>query len=236
MLKTASLVLPKAKILAVTANSATYPKEELILAKKIAGTVGARHKIIHTSELENKRFIANTRQRCYFCKKELFTRLKVIARQNKLAFVFDAGNISDKSDFRPGEKAKEELGIRSPLQEAGITKADIRTLSKRLGLLTWNKPAQACLASRIPYGINISKPILSRINKAENILRRLEFPQVRVRHYNGLCRVEIPKNKIARLLNKSQSLIDKLKKIGYNYVTVDLEGYRTGSLNEVVKK
>ncbi len=236
LLKIASLVLPKEKVIAVTANSATYPEGELISAKKIAGAFGAKHKIINTSELNDKKFKSNTPKRCYFCKKELFTKLKNIAREDKLSFVFDASNISDMSDFRPGTKAKKELGIRSPLQEAGFTKADIRILSKKLGLSTWNKPAQACLASRIPYGMNISEPALVRINRAENVLRGLNFSQIRVRHYNGLCRIEVPKNEIPGLINKGQCIIDKLKKLGYNYITVDLEGYRTGSLNEVIKK
>ncbi len=235
LLKIASCVLPEAKVIAVTANSATYPKEELLFAKNIARGLGVTHKVINTFELSDKRFLRNTRQRCYFCKKELFSKLKDIAKKNRLKFVFDASNISDKSDFRPGTKAKKESGIRSPLEEAGMTKADIRALSRDLGLLTWDKPSQACLASRIPYGMNISKPVLMRINQAENILRELGFSQVRARHYGGLCRIEVPKDEIARLINKSQSIIDKLKKIGYNYVTLDLEGYRTGSLNEVVK-
>ncbi len=236
LLKIASLALPKEKIIAVTANSATYPKEELLFAKKIARAFGVRHKIINTRELNDQRFVANPVNRCYFCKKELFTKLKQIARKNKLKFVFDASNISDKSDFRPGAKAKNESGARSPLQEAHFTKADIRGLSKKMGLITWDKPSLACLASRIPYGTPISKPALERINRAEVVLRGLGFGQSRVRHYNGLCRIEVPKKDISGLINRAQSLIDKFKKLGYNYITVDLEGYRTGSLNEVIKR
>lgn len=222
--------------MAVTANSATYPQEELLFARQFCRRLGVRHKIINTGELYNARFTVNSPQRCYFCKQKLFTRLKKIAKKNKLNFVFDAANISDKSDFRPGEKAKKELGARSPLQEAGLTKADIRYLSKKLGLQTWNKPAQACLASRIPYGTPISKHVLERIGRAENILRALKFQQVRVRHYNGLCRIEVGENEINRLLNKRQSIVDKFKKLGYNYITADLEGYRAGSLNEVIRR
>ena len=236
LLKIASLVLPKNKIIAVTANSATYPREELLFAKKIARTFGVRHKIINTAELNDPRFVSNPANRCYFCKQELFSKLKQIARENKLKFTFDASNISDKSDFRPGSKAKKELGIRSPLQEAGFTKADIRALSKKMGLATWNKPSLACLASRIPYGTPISKPGLERVDRAEKILRKLKFQQVRVRHYDGLCRIEVPRKDIPVLINRSHNLIDKFKKLGYNYVIVDLEGYRTGSLNEVIKK
>jgi len=234
LLKIASLALAKEKIIAVTAKSATYPEEELNSAKKIAASFGVRHKIINTLELNDQRFMANPINRCYFCKQRLFTKLKQTARKHRLKFIFDASNTSDNSDYRPGQKAKKELGIRSPLEEAGITKADIRALSRELGLITWDKPSLACLASRIPYGINISKPILSRINKAENILRELKFRQVRVRHYNGLCRIEVPKKDISRLVQQSQSLIDKFKKLGYNYITLDLEGYRTGSMNEII--
>lgn len=236
LLKIASLALPKPKILAVTANSATYPKEELLFAKKISRLFGVRHKIIKTAELGDRKFVSNPINRCYFCKKELFGKLKRIARKNKLKFIFDASNISDKSDFRPGTKAKIELGIRSPLQEAGFTKADIRALSKKMGLVTWDKPSLACLASRIPYGTPISKPALERIEQAELVLRGEGFGQSRARHYNGLCRIEVPKKDIPGLIARGQSLIDKFKKLGYNYITVDLEGYRTGSLNEVIRK
>lgn len=236
LLKIAALALPKDKILAVTANSPTYPKEELLFSKNIARRFGVRHKIIKTDELKDKKFIANPLNRCYFCKLELFTQLKKIAREYKLNFVLDASNISDKKDFRPGSIAKKELKIRSPLQEAGFTKKDIRNLSKQLGLGTWDKPSLACLASRIPYGTRISEQLLERINQAEAYLRDIGFKQVRVRHYNGLCRIEVEKSDIPRLLSKRRKIIDKLKKIGYNYVTIDLEGYRTGSLNEVIRK
>ena len=236
LLKAAAGILPKDKILAVTAKSATYPKEELLLAKKIARGMGIRHRIIETSELKNKKFASNPVDRCYFCKSELFRRLKDIARKENLNFVADASNLSDKSDFRPGAKAKRELQIRSPLEEAGFTKQDIRALSRKLGLNTWDKPALACLASRVPYGTKITPSLLNRIHKAENYLRSLGFRQVRLRHYNGLCRIEVFKKDIPALIKKRDYLVEKLKELGYNYVTVDLAGYRTGSLNEVLKK
>jgi len=232
LLKVAAEILPKDKILAITADSATYPKEELLLARNMAKTLGVNHKVIKTSELKNKKFISNPVNRCYFCKNELFRRLKSIALKNKLNFVADASNISDKLDFRPGNAAKKELGIRSPLEEAGLTKQDIRSLSKKMGLGTWDKPSSACLASRIPYGTKITPRILSRINKAEKILRGIGFKQVRLRHYNGLCRIEVLKDDIPALIARRNLVIEKLKNLGYNYITVDLEGYRTGSLNE----
>jgi len=236
LLKIVSEVLPRHKILAVTANSATYPKEEMLFAKNIAKRIGARHKIIKTYELQDRRFTSNPINRCYFCKKELFTRLKDIASGFKLNFVVDASNVSDRQDFRPGNKAKLEFKIRSPLQEAGFTKEDIRKLSKKFGLSTWDKPSLACLASRIPYGIKINRQLLEQINKAETYLRNMGFQQVRLRHYNSLCRIEVFKEDVPRLMRKRNLVIESLKRFGYHYVTVDLEGYRTGSMNAAFLK
>lgn len=230
LLKVARDVL-KDNCLAVTADSPTYPPEELAFAKKMAKTLGVRHSVIKTNELRNKKFSSNPINRCYFCKKELFTKLKIIARKFKLNFIVDASNISDKKDFRPGNKAKKELKIRSPLQEAGFTKDEIRNLSKKLGLVTWDKPALACLASRIPYGRKINSNLLVRIDKAEGFLRKIGFRQVRLRHYNGSCRIEVAKNDIPALITQRNLIVEKLKQLGYNYVTLDLEGYRSGSMN-----
>jgi len=232
LLKVASLVLPKEKILAVTADSPLHPKEELLFAKRLARGIGMRHKVIKTDEFKSQRFISNPVNRCYFCKKKLFKTLKKISLKFRLNYVVEASNLTDKTDFRPGEIAKKELNINSPLQEAGLTKEEIRKLSKRFGLRTWDKPSLACLASRIPYGMHISVQLLSRINKAETYLKKLGFKQVRVRHYNGLCSIEVMENDIPRLLNRRNQVTNKLKKFGYKYASVDLKGYRTGSLNE----
>ena len=236
LLKICSLVLPKANILAVTAVSATYPKGELCKARALAKKIGVRLKVIKTAELDNKEFSVNSLQRCYFCKKELFSKLISLARENKLNFVLDASNISDKLDYRPGNIAKKELKIKSPLLEAGFDKEDIRKLSKELGLSSWNKPSLACLASRIPYGTKITADLLRRIDQAEAYLTSLGFRQVRLRHYNGFCRIEVEMKHINRLLRNRLAIVEKLKDLGYNYITVDLEGYRTGSLNEVIKR
>lgn len=236
LLKVAVDMLPKNKLLAVTATSATYPAEELKFAKKIAQSIGARHEVIKTDEIRNPRFVSNPINRCYFCKKELFTHLKSLARKNKLNFVLDASNISDKNDYRPGAQAKNELRIRSPLEEAGLSKEGIRKLSKNLGLVTWDKPALACLASRIPYGVKITPAILSRINKAEKFLRQLNIKQVRVRHYERFCRIEVGRDQVPKLIRKRVLVVEKLKKLGYNYITVDLQGYRVGSMNEGLNK
>jgi len=236
LLKIASAVLPREKLLAVTANSPTYPKEELLFSKGMARRLGIRHKVIRTQELKDKRFIPNPPNRCYFCKYELFSRLKSIATKHNLNFVADASSVSDKLDFRPGSIAIRELKIRSPLSEAGFTKGDIRSLSRSFGLETWDKPSLACLASRIPYGTRISLGLLNRIHKAENYLRKNGFRQVRLRHYNGLCRIEVPESEIQRLINKRSRVTNRLKQLGYNFVTVDLEGYRTGSMNAALSR
>jgi uncharacterized protein len=219
------------KVLAVTAVSKTYPKEELSFAKEMARSLKIRHMIIKTDELEDKNFVLNPLNRCYFCKKELFSQLQKLALEFKLNFVADASNLSDKRDFRPGNQAKKEFKVRSPLQEAGFYKEDIRRFSKKLGLDSWNKPSLACLASRIPYGTKITPKLLARINQGEKYLRYLGFNQVRLRHYNSLCRIEVPQSDIIRIINNRCQIINRFKKIGYNYVTVDLEGYRTGSMN-----
>jgi pyridinium-3,5-biscarboxylic acid mononucleotide sulfurtransferase len=232
LLKIASEVIPRKNLLAVTATSCVYPKEELIFSKKFAKDLGVRHKVININLLKEKRFISNPLKRCYFCKRKIFSELKKISGRYGLKFLLDASNLSDKSDFRPGELANKELNIRSPLQEAKLSKEDIRNLSRRLGLITWDKPSLACLASRVPYGSKITHSVLKRIDSSEKYLRSLGIKQVRVRYYGKLCRIEVAKENIPFLLNKGKQIVDKLKKLGYNYVTVDLQGYRTGSLNE----
>lgn len=232
LLKTVSRLLPRENILAVTADSPTYPRTELSEAKKLAAGFGVRHKVIRTRELRIRDFVLNPRQRCYFCKKELFGSLKKLAASHRLKYVLDASNLSDKKDFRPGRLAKKELGIRSPLEEAGLNKEEIRVLSRGMGLSTWDKPAAACLASRIPYGVKITPALLRRIERAEACLRDMGFRQARLRHHGRLCRIEVPGQEITRLAQKQRQIVDKIKVLGYNYVTLDLEGYRTGSMNE----
>lgn len=236
LLKVSLGALGKDKVIAVTGDSLTYPARELGFARKMARVLGARHLVIHTDEFNDRRFRSNPPERCYSCKKELFFALKRLAKRYKCGYVIDASNLDDKKDYRPGSRAKKELGVRSPLQEAGFSKADIRGYSKKLGLPTWDKPSLACLASRIPYGHNITPEKLRRVEKAEEFLSGLGFKQVRVRDYQGLARIEVEKNKIARLLTKGRLVVDKLKQLGYNYITVDLEGFRSGSMNEILNK
>lgn len=234
LLKAASLGLA-GDVLAVTADSETYPAEELKQAKRIAKEMRVKLIVIRTHEFRNQKFKSNPANRCYYCKKELFEKLSRIARKYNIKYILDGSNVDDKSDFRPGSKARKEFTIRSPLLEAGLGKKEIRQLSKKLGLKTWDKPALACLASRIPYGVKINSGDLLRIDRAEQFLRSLGFRQVRLRHYGKLARIEVERPKIARLIKPRvrDKIIDRLKKLGYNYVTVDLAGYRTGSLNPV---
>ena len=236
LLKVCSLVLPKTNILAVLAVSATYPKDELRKAKILAKDIGVSLRVIKTAELNDKKFTVNSTFRCYFCKKELFSKLNIIAKQHQDAQVIDASTLSDKKDFRPGNRAKEEHLVRSPLQEAGFTKDDVRFYSKKAGLSSWDKPSLACLASRIPYGRKISVLLLKRIHTAEKIIQRMGFRQVRVRDYGIFCRIEVPQQEIAKIVNVRGRLADKLKNLGYTFITLDLEGYRTGSMNEVIMR
>ena len=221
-------------VLAVTAVSETYTKKELEFAKNFCKQFNIRHKIIRTHELNDKNFSSNPKDRCYFCKKELFNRLKGIAYKNRIKNVIDATNADDRNDFRPGAKAKEEFGIRSPLDETGITKKEIRYLSKRLNLPSWDRPQMACLASRIQYGSKITKERLKKIEKAEDFLKEnLSINgNIRVRDYGKLARIEVDKSNIT-LLIKTDGFITKFKRLGFKFVTVDLEGYRTGSMNEM---
>jgi len=221
------------KIVAVTAYSPTYTHQELAFAKKTARSFGIEHRTIHTDEFKDRHFASNPKNRCYYCKKELFLRLHKIASSKKLNFVADASTISDESDYRPGARAKRELKVRSPLQEAGFIKEDVRKYSRQLGLVTWNMPAGACLASRIPYGTRIKPEVLRRIERSERFLKSLGFPEVRLRHYQASCRIEVPHKDIPRLIGQRERVSRRLKNLGYSYVTVDLEGYRTGSMNEM---
>lgn len=223
-------------VLAVTADSPTYPSQEIQEAKALARKLSVRHLTIETEEFADSNFISNPPDRCYYCKKELFSKLRKIARENHLNHILDGSNLDDEKDFRPGMRAAREFGVRSPLREAGFTKEDIRQLSKELDLATWNKPALACLASRFPYGKPLTKQDLGRVGKAEKLLRDMGIGQIRVRHHGHIARIEVPRGEINRFLSDSfrKKLVDKLKELGYTYVTLDLEGYRTGSMNEVL--
>jgi uncharacterized protein len=233
LLKIASKTLGP-DVLAVIATSETYPEQEIRAAERLARRFKVRFEIIRTSELKNREFVKNPPRRCYYCKKELWRAMLGIARREKIGVVADGQNRDDDDDFRPGAEAGREMGIRSPLKEAGLGKSEIRAYSRALGLPTWNKPSLACLASRIPYGTPIKKPTLARIGAAEDYLRKLGFGQVRVRDHGTVARIETDPDEFSRLtdIEIRRKITARLKKLGYLYAAVDLTGYRTGSLNE----
>ena len=233
LLKVAADVLGD-RVIAITAKSSTYPEREFKEAVKYIRGIGAKHIVIISEELEIEGFAKNPVNRCYFCKKELFSKIRKVADDNNINAVLDGSNVDDASDYRPGMKAAKELKVISPLKDAGFTKNDIRVLSKRLGVPTWNKPAFACLSSRFPYGNEITVEKLSMVERAEQFLLDLGFRQIRVRHHGDIARVEVNVEERNKFFNIE--IMDKvgneLKSIGFKYVTLDLLGYRTGSMNE----
>lgn len=222
------------RALAVTASSETYPSEEVGEAICLAHEMGARLRAIHTNEIELEQFASNPPERCFYCKQELFGKLVAIAKEEGLPVVADGSNVDDTGDYRPGMRAASELGIRSPLREAGLTKADVRELSRELGLPTWDKPSFACLASRFPYGSQITREKLSQVGEAEQMLRGMGLRQVRVRHHGDTARIEVGLDDLPRVVGGESRarIVSELRRLGYLYVTVDLEGYHTGSMNK----
>lgn len=221
---------------AVTANSKTFPKYELEEAKKVANEIGIKHIIIEEDELKDERVRKNTEQRCYFCRSNLAAALKKFAESFAHNYVIVNGaNSDDILDYRPGLKALKEHGVRSPLIELGIGKNEVREIAKIFNLSNADKPSMACLASRIPYGEEITEEKLEKIEKAENFLRNLGFRQLRVRyHGTGIARIELEENELAKAIEKRREIVSELKKMGFNYITLDLQGYRQGSMNEVI--
>jgi pyridinium-3,5-biscarboxylic acid mononucleotide sulfurtransferase len=223
-------------VIAVTAKSSTYPEREFNEARKFVKQFGAKHIVITSEELEIEGFAKNPVNRCYFCKKELFTKIWYVAKENGIKHVLDGSNFDDTGDFRPGMKAAKELSVVSPLKAAELTKTDIRELSKRLGIPTWNKPSFACLSSRFPYGNEITVEKLSMVEKAEQLLMDMGFKQLRVRHHGDIARIEVASSEREKFFNVN--LMDKvgteLQRLGFKYVTLDMLGYRTGSMNEVL--
>lgn len=226
------------RAMAVTAASPTYPPAEIEAAQKLAQQLGIRHMLINTNELANPAFVANNTDRCYHCKLELFTKLREIAIAHGLAWVADGANYDDLGDYRPGRRAAEELGVRSPLCEAKLTKAEIRVLSQQRGLPTWNKPSLACLSSRFPYGTPITTDVLERIAQGEDYLRALGVGQLRVRHHGNIARIEVALEDMELLTEEAtrRGVVEHFRALGYTYVTLDLQGYRTGSMNEVLNQ
>jgi len=223
------------RAVAVTADSPSYPERHRELAIRIARDFGLRHEIIHTSELERPEYRANPANRCYYCKHELYTHLSRLA-ETRRAVVVDGNNADDRGDFRPGRQAAREFGVRSPLDDVDLTKDEIRELSRRAGLPTWDEPASACLSSRIPYHTEVTDEKLRTIERAEAVVRGLGFKVFRVRHHDELARIEIAKSEMPRALEQetAAAIVRDLKALGYKYVSLDLQGYRMGSLNEAL--
>jgi uncharacterized protein len=220
---------------AVTADSASYPERHRAMAIQIAERFGLRHEIIRTREIDRPEYRANSVNRCYYCKHELYTELSRIAVERQ-ATVVDGNNADDRGDYRPGRQAAREFGVRSPLDEVDLTKNEIRALSKRAGLPSWDEPASACLSSRIPYHTEVTPEKLRMIERAESALRDLGFRVFRVRHHDELARIEIGHEEMSRAFEAeiSAAIVRELKAVGYRHVTLDLQGYRMGSLNEGV--
>ncbi len=236
LLKVAADVLGD-KAVAMIGRSETYPTREFEEAVKIAESIGARYHIVQTEETDILKFKENPANRCYFCKTELFGKLDHIAEREGLKWIADGTITDDVGDFRPGMKAKSENNVRSPLLEAELSKVEVREISKHLGLPTWDKPAFACLSSRFPYGMSITKENLTKVDNAETLLRDLGFRFFRVRfHDERTARVEVGKEEIARLVDDDlrERIVAHLKQLGFTYITLDLQGYRTGSMNEVL--
>ena len=225
------------RALAVTADSASYPDTHRQLALSIARDFGFAHEVIHTAELERPEYRANPANRCYYCKDELYGRLAALARERGMAVVVDGNNVDDRGDYRPGRQAAREHGVQSPLDEAGLTKDDIRALARAAGLASWDEPASACLSSRIPYGNEVTDERLRQIERAESVVRNLGFRVFRVRHHDDTARLEIAKAEMPRALDPdiNAQLVSSLKALGYQYVSLDLQGYRLGSLNEALR-
>jgi uncharacterized protein len=226
------------QMMAVFAYSPVETDEGQAEASTLAQMLGFRFKMIESSEMNNPDFVAHSPARCYYCRMDLFKELQPIAESQNLKWIADGTIQDDLGDYRPGRQAAQECGIRSPLLEAGFTKDDVRQLSKKLGLPTWNKPASPCLASRIPYGTPVSRPVLTRIAEGEKYLRALGLTQLRLRHHGDIARIEVNTQEMPFVMDEKVrlSIVEKLKSLGYQYVTLDLSGYRTGSLNEVLNQ
>ena len=223
---------------AVIGRSPTYPKRELDQAVALATTLGVRFEIVDTDEMDNPAFAQNAPDRCFHCKTILFETIGNVAKKVGVKVMLEGSNADDTGDYRPGMNAAKQLGVKTPLLAVGLTKAEIRELSKAMGLPTWNKPAMACLSSRIPYGETITLKRLGRIEKAEYALRDMGLDQLRVRDHGDVARIEVSRERIASLASDAirPNIVDALKTAGYQYVCLDLTGYRTGAMNEILNK
>jgi len=225
------------RALAVTSASESLAERELQEALEYAESLGINHRVIYTQELQNPDYLANPANRCYHCKTELYDHLVLLAQQDGYGTVANGLNLDDLGDYRPGLQAAKEHDVRAPLQEAGLTKADVRAISKLLGVPTWDKPAMACLSSRVPYGEAITPEKLRQIDHAEQVLRDLGYRQLRVRHHGQVARIELPADALVTFVTEHAAMVsERLKALGFLYVTLDLQGFRSGSMNDVLKR
>jgi uncharacterized protein len=235
-LAVAARALPKDRVLAVTSNNETYLPSELDLARDFAVSLGVEHLVVNTRELDNPDYASNPTNRCYFCKSTLYSDLATLAEEKGYACVVDGANKDDEGDYRPGRKAARELGVVSVLSQAGMTKEEVRRMAKYLDLPTWDKPALACLSSRFPYGQEITPEKLSQVARAEEFMRMQGFKQVRVRHHGEIARLEVSPGELERAFSMREEISAELLDAGFLYVTLDLAGYKSGSLNAALKK
>lgn len=226
------------KALAITATSPTYPDSEIEDAIRFAKEIGIRHIVVQSNEMDNPNFVSNPSDRCYFCKTELFSICLDYAKREGISVILDGTNADDENDYRPGRKAAKKLQVISPLKEVGLTKEEIRLLSREMGLRSWNKPSFACLSSRFPYGTRITPERLQMVGEAEKFLRSLGFRIFRVRYHNEIARLELGNDEYNKIQNEEikRKIVERLKSLGFIYITLDLEGYRTGSMNELLKE
>jgi uncharacterized protein len=223
------------RMLAITIHSPVDPGDEQSSAQALAHQVGFAHEVVVMNDLDNPDFVANPPDRCYFCKRVRLQALQAMGKARGFAVAVEGSNADDRGDYRPGKRAVQELGVRSPLEETGFTKAEIRAVSKAKGLVVWDRPSAPCLATRFPYGTPITAPELEKVGRAEAFLTELGFGPVRVRYAKNQVRIEVAPAQIARLVELRQGVVAKMKELGFQYVTLDLEGYRSGSMDEVLK-
>ena len=222
------------RCIAITVASSSFPKRERKEAIAFCAKEGINHIIVESEELEIEGFAANPKNRCYLCKKELFTKMREAAESLGIKHIAEGSNVDDEGDYRPGMQAVEELGVKSPLRKAGFTKDEIRQLSKKLGLSTWNKQSFACLSSRFVYGEQITEEKLKMVDQAEQYLIDLGFTQVRVRIHDKMARIEVVRSEFEKIIENADNIYSKFKEIGFTYISLDLKGYRTGSMNETL--
>ena len=224
------------KLIAVTISSQFVPDDEIQLAKKMARTLEVEHILVDVNVLEDRQIAANTKERCYYCKTRVFEIIKKIAGKKGIEHLLHAVNLDDLKDYRPGLKAADELGFIAPLADAKLTKSDIRKLSKEYGLETWNKPSQSCLATRIPYNTQLTEDALNRIDKAENFLHSLGFTLLRVRCHGNLARIELDQDQLEAVFKKDarHKISETFKKLGFDYISIDIDGYKTGKMNDEI--